>query len=82
MVSNTSRVMNFQKVFLKALQASAPSVIHPCPYEGKYSLFNVSVPKGYIEILPIGTFRLNIRAFNKVDNNIITFVLDFEVFKV
>ena len=82
MVTNKSRAMNFQKVLIKSLQTSAPSLIHPCPYAGKYSALNISAPKDIVEFFPIGTFRLNLKIYDSVDNNIVTFNLNFEVFKV
>lgn len=81
-VEGKSRAMNFQKLLLKSIQTSAPALIHPCPYEGKYSVLNISSPKDVVEIIPVGSFKLHIRVSDKIDKNFANFNLSFEVFKV
>ncbi|KAL7049629.1 hypothetical protein ACKWTF_003797 [Chironomus riparius] len=81
-VGGKSRALSFQKILLKSLQSSAAKFIHPCPYQGKYTAFNITAPKDVIEIFPTGSFKLNLKIYDTIDSDIANFNLRYDIFTV
>ncbi|KAL7049631.1 hypothetical protein ACKWTF_003799 [Chironomus riparius] len=81
MMDGRYQAANFQKFVVKSLQASAPNFYQKCPYQGKYTLFNVTSSKDVVEIFPIGSFKLSIRISDIKEKNIVTFSFYSDVFK-
>ena len=72
---------NFQKFIMKSLQASVPHFFQKCPFQGKYSLFNITSSKDVVEIFPLGAFKLTLRVSDLTEKNILTVTFHTDVFK-
>lgn len=81
MIDGRYQAANFQKFVMKSLQASVPHFFQKCPYQGQYSLFNITSPKDVVEIFPLGSFRLSLRVSDLTEKNIATFSFLTDVFK-
>lgn len=82
MVDSKWRIVNFQKFLIETLRLSAPQFFHGCPYFGVHDMPNIKPTKQFIEIFPVGIFRLIVRFYDKSDASIVTFNLTFEILKL
>ncbi|KAL7049630.1 hypothetical protein ACKWTF_003798 [Chironomus riparius] len=81
MMDGRSQAARFQKFVLKTLQASVPNFFQKCPYQGKFTLFNISSPRDVVEIFPLGHIKLSTTISDLTEKNIVTFSFFLEVFK-
>jgi hypothetical protein len=67
--------------FVDMITDSVPrGFYHPCPYSGELKAYNVTLKfTNLISQFPKGSYKTTVRAFNKLDDNIITMKLDLNV---
>lgn len=55
-------------------------IFHPCPFSGKFDLKNVTL-KGeqLLSIYPTGTYRINLKIYDEIDDNILTVRVSFDL---
>jgi hypothetical protein len=77
--SGTSGLFSLQKMIIKLVENSASEFIHECPYQGIHSA-NFNVSKEYLQLIPLGDFRIIASLSDKIDNNVITLNVTFIIF--
>ena len=80
MMNNQTKIVSFQKLFIKTLKTSTTNFFHSCPYVGNHSILNASSPMDVVQIVPVGIFRVTFKAFDKVDRKILFISLHANVF--
>jgi hypothetical protein len=57
-----------------------PDLLHPCPYNGLFNAFNVTPDiSSEMATFMTGYYRMKIRVFDDIDENIVTFLTDTEL---
>lgn len=70
----------FIKVSLGLVEQSIPHLIHPFPYKGQISAFNLSIETGkFGAVYPRGKYRCFWKVTDDYDSNIITLTYDLEI---
>lgn len=55
-------------------------IFHKCPFLGKISLLNVTLKaEPMLSIYPTGVYRIVIKAYDDIDDNILTLKLSFDL---
>lgn len=66
--SNNYGIITFINIFKDSLP---PNVIHPCPYNGRIKMENVTIDTSKIpSVFPSGSYRNRIIMFDVTDRNI------------
>lgn len=81
MTSNKSKLHNFQKLAIRAIEKSAKELFHPCPFEGKLSMPNLTITKDAVMIVPSGKYILLTTVFDSLDSKIFLINTTFEIFE-
>lgn len=78
---NRTNLFNFQKLIIKTLRKSAQQFFHPCPFYGWHRQMNFSPTRDVLEFFPLGTFKFDMLAFDKIDSKMFQIVAEFKVFE-
>jgi hypothetical protein len=55
-------------------------LIHPCPYDKEFKALNLSIEVSpEMSVFLLGRYLMRVTAFDPVDSNIITAILEFEM---
>jgi hypothetical protein len=60
LMSNKGKSSPLFKIAIDSARAVAPEVFHPCPYEGEFSLKNITALRHVITFLPSVTFKVKV----------------------
>lgn len=63
----SSKNLFFKKLF-EELKQVAPSAFRSCPVIGRYEVFNFTIGKAFVSMIPIGEYTVKLTA-----NNLITY---------
>lgn len=78
-MSGKSTANPIVKTFIKANLDKLPPVVRKCPMEGRLDLKNLVLDRKVMAILPIGTYRIQARSFDKIDKEIMIFSTLFKI---
>lgn len=71
---------NFQKLILKFFNMTNTEKTK-CPFEGSFSIVNVTAPKDVVNILPLGKYMIKSTIYDDEENPILGTSLEFLVFE-
>ena len=72
-------LISFQKAIIKAARSTVPELFHPCPYEGKHTLFNISPKHDVIEMFPPGDFKVYAMIIDKSKNKVLSITASYKL---
>lgn len=71
----TAKAKSIQKLLIKAIKKGAAVFFQKCPFNGKFQIYNLTVPSDVIQMLPLITAKviINILTAEKIK------IINFEV---
>ena len=72
---------SYEKVLMKSVRKTASALFHPCPFEGRHTIFNATCEKDILENFPIGNYKLFVTFSNQKDGQLLFLNLSVNIFK-
>lgn len=60
-----SKINFLAKILFEAVKKAAPTIFHPCPYQGLVLGTNISFSRQLLALYPLGTFKLKLSLFGR-----------------
>lgn len=71
-MAGTTKPNQMVKLIFNTVKESIPQLFHKCPFEGRFEVHNITMKNGkFLSIYPSGKYRMNIKLYDEIDDEII-----------